>query len=146
VVEKGSEGSLVSARPLGLTQPLCEKLLKPVRVVDGAPVLAANPAWAGAIDTVLVKKGVKVSELRRAGRSLGSLRSGHSHNRHRQVSRIARATPGIAAPTSAMRRHIMGVYEGHDSHSTTSCFSSIDPRGCTRPRTAPSLRLRKGFG
>jgi hypothetical protein len=36
-----------------------------VRIVDGALELAADPAWAGAINTVLVKKGVRVEELRR---------------------------------------------------------------------------------
>ncbi len=34
-----------------------------VRVVDGALLLDADPAWAGAINTVLVTKGVRVSEL-----------------------------------------------------------------------------------
>ncbi len=34
-----------------------------VRVVDGALLLDADPAWAGAINTVLVKQGVRVSEL-----------------------------------------------------------------------------------
>jgi hypothetical protein len=34
-----------------------------VRVVDGALLLDADPTWAGAINTVLVKKGVRVSEL-----------------------------------------------------------------------------------
>jgi hypothetical protein len=34
-----------------------------VRVVDGALLLDADPAWAGAINTVLVKQGVRVSDL-----------------------------------------------------------------------------------
>jgi hypothetical protein len=34
--------------------------------VDGALMLDADPAWAGAINTVLVKSGVRVSELRRS--------------------------------------------------------------------------------
>ena len=34
-----------------------------VRVADGALLLDADPAWAGAINTVLVTKGVRVSEL-----------------------------------------------------------------------------------
>jgi hypothetical protein len=37
-----------------------------VHVVDGALLLDADPAWAGAINTVLVAKGVRVSELCRA--------------------------------------------------------------------------------
>ena len=36
-----------------------------VRAVVDALLLAADPAWAGAINTVLVKKGVRVSELPR---------------------------------------------------------------------------------
>ena len=36
-----------------------------VRIVDDALLLTADPAWAGAINTVLVKKGVRVDELRR---------------------------------------------------------------------------------
>ena len=32
---------------------------------DGALLLAADPAWAAAINTVLVMKGLKTSELRR---------------------------------------------------------------------------------
>ena len=34
-----------------------------VRLVDGALLLGADPAWAAAINTVLVTKGVRVSEL-----------------------------------------------------------------------------------
>jgi len=33
-----------------------------VRVVDGALLLDADSAWTGAINTVLVTKGVRVSE------------------------------------------------------------------------------------
>jgi hypothetical protein len=33
--------------------------------MDHALLLDADPAWAGAINTVLVNKGVKVSELRK---------------------------------------------------------------------------------
>ncbi len=34
-----------------------------VQVVDGALLLDADPTWAGAINTVLVTKGVRVSQL-----------------------------------------------------------------------------------
>ena len=34
-----------------------------VRLVDGVLLLDADPAWAAAINTVLVTKGVRVSEL-----------------------------------------------------------------------------------
>jgi hypothetical protein len=33
------------------------------RIVDGALLLDADSAWAGAIETVLVMKGVRVSKL-----------------------------------------------------------------------------------
>jgi hypothetical protein len=59
VAERRDEGLLVGARPIGLVDR--------VRVVDGALLLDADPAWAGAISTVLVKKGVRVNELRRTG-------------------------------------------------------------------------------
>jgi hypothetical protein len=36
-----------------------------VRVEDGALLLKAYPKWAGAINTVLIKKGVRVNELRK---------------------------------------------------------------------------------
>ncbi len=63
-----------------------------VRVVDGALLLDAGTAWAGAINTVLVTKGVRVSELRRVrdvnltpgkirGRSNGYCRRYHRDRR-----------------------------------------------------------------
>ena len=60
-----SEVLMVGARPLNLAEMVCRRLVEGVRVVDGALLLDADPAWAGAINTVLVKKGVRVSELRR---------------------------------------------------------------------------------
>jgi hypothetical protein len=36
-----------------------------VRVVDGALLLKADLVWAGAINTVLVTKGVRVNDLRK---------------------------------------------------------------------------------
>ncbi len=65
VVEKESEGLLVRAEPLEQAERICRSIVE-VRAADGTLLLAADPAWAGAINTVLVKKGVKVSELRRA--------------------------------------------------------------------------------
>jgi hypothetical protein len=52
---------------LGLAQSVCEGLVDEVRIVDGALLLTADPAWAWAINIMLVTKGVMVSELRRAG-------------------------------------------------------------------------------
>jgi hypothetical protein len=36
-----------------------------LRVEDGALLLKVDPEWAGAINTVLVTKGVRVNELRK---------------------------------------------------------------------------------
>jgi hypothetical protein len=66
VADKRSEGLVVAARPLRLAELVCRRLVDGVRVVDGGLLLDADPAWAGAINTVLVKKGVRVSELRHA--------------------------------------------------------------------------------
>ncbi len=62
VDEKRSEGLLVKARPLEQAERICSSMVE-VRVVDGALLLDAAPTWAGAINTVLVMKGVRVSEL-----------------------------------------------------------------------------------
>jgi hypothetical protein len=64
MLEKGSEeGLLVKAEPLGLAEKLSRRIVD-VRVVNGALLLDADPAWAWAINTVLVMKGVRVTELR----------------------------------------------------------------------------------
>jgi hypothetical protein len=66
VVEKkqqGSEGLLVRAEPLEQAQRICKNLVKGVRVANGALLLSADPAWAQAINAVLVDRGVRVSEL-----------------------------------------------------------------------------------
>ena len=68
MTESGSEeGLLVRAEPLTLAQSVCEELVDEVRIMDGALLLAADPAWAWAINIMLVTKGVMVSELRRTG-------------------------------------------------------------------------------
>ena len=65
----GSEGLLlVRAEPLRLAEQISHKMVDVVRVVDGALLLDADPSWAGALNTVLVKKGARVSELRRVSR------------------------------------------------------------------------------
>ena len=63
---KSGEGLLVRAEPLGLAEEISNRMVEVVRVGDGALLLDADPAWAGAINTVLVKKGVRVSELARS--------------------------------------------------------------------------------
>ncbi len=62
--ENKGEVLLVRAEPLGLAEEVSQKMVK-TRVVDGALLLDADPAWAWAINTVLVKKGLRVNELRR---------------------------------------------------------------------------------
>jgi hypothetical protein len=64
--ESGEEALLVRAEPLELAAEVCHRMVDVVRVMDDALLLDADPAWAGAINTVLVKKGVRVSELRSA--------------------------------------------------------------------------------
>jgi hypothetical protein len=63
--ESRSEGLLVRAEPLGLAEELSRRMVDVVRIVDDALLLDADPTWAGAINTVLVMKGVRVSELRK---------------------------------------------------------------------------------
>jgi hypothetical protein len=53
----------VRAQPLGAAEQISRRIVD-VQVRDGALLLDADPAWAGAINTVLTKKGVRVSELR----------------------------------------------------------------------------------
>jgi hypothetical protein len=67
MLENGSaeEGLLVRAEPMGLAEEIV-RMVVDVRVVDGALLLDADPTWAGAINTVLVNKGVRVSELARS--------------------------------------------------------------------------------
>jgi hypothetical protein len=62
---KRNEGLLVKAHPLEQAERISRSMVW-VRVVDGALLLEADPAWAGAIKTVLVTKGVRVIELCRA--------------------------------------------------------------------------------
>jgi hypothetical protein len=60
--ENRSEGLLVRAEPLEQAERISRSMVD-VRVVDDALLLDADPGWAGAINTVLVTKGVRVSEL-----------------------------------------------------------------------------------
>jgi hypothetical protein len=59
------EGLLVRAEPLQWAQEISQRMVDVVSIVDGALLLEADPAWAGEINAVLVKKGVRVSELRK---------------------------------------------------------------------------------
>jgi hypothetical protein len=62
MTETRSEGLLVKAQPREQAERICRSMVE-VRLVDGALLLDADPAWAETINTVLVKKGVEVSEL-----------------------------------------------------------------------------------
>ncbi len=64
MAEKRHEGLMVRAHPLEQAERISRSMVE-VRLVDGALLLDADPAWAGAINAVLVTKGVRVSELRR---------------------------------------------------------------------------------
>lgn len=56
---------MITAEPLELAERICRRLVDEVdATTDGTLLLHANPALAWAIDTVLVKKGAMVSELR----------------------------------------------------------------------------------
>jgi hypothetical protein len=61
----GSEEGLllVRAEPLELAEEVSRRMVDVVRVVDGALLLDVDLAWAGAINTMLVEKGVRISEL-----------------------------------------------------------------------------------
>jgi hypothetical protein len=71
VSESRSEGLLLRAEPMRLAEELCRRMVE-VRVVDDTLLLDADPAWATAIKKVLVKKDVRVSELRRVEGSLAT--------------------------------------------------------------------------
>jgi hypothetical protein len=78
---------LLRAEPLGLAVEIARNIVNVVQVVDCTLLLHADPAWAGALNTVLVKKGVRVSELRpvrqprQTGRQLAATRLGSDEER-----------------------------------------------------------------
>ncbi len=62
MAEKRNEGLLVRTHPLEQAERISRSMVG-VQLVDGTLLLDADPTWAGAINTVLVKRGVRVSEL-----------------------------------------------------------------------------------
>ncbi len=62
MADRRNEGLLVKAKPLDQAERISRSIAE-VRVVDGELPLDADPAWAGAINTVLVKKGVEVKGM-----------------------------------------------------------------------------------
>jgi hypothetical protein len=65
--ENTNEGLLVRVEPLQRAKEVCEMMVGGVQVIEGALQLDVGPAYAGAIETVLVEKGMRVSELRPSG-------------------------------------------------------------------------------
>jgi len=59
------EGLLARAEPMGLAKEISQRMVDVVRDEDGALLLKVDPKWAGAINTVLVTKGVRVNEIRK---------------------------------------------------------------------------------
>ena len=65
MVENRNEGLLVRAEPLQWAQEISQRMVDVVRLEDGALLLEVDPKWAGAINAVLVRKGVRVKEIRK---------------------------------------------------------------------------------
>ena len=63
--KRREEGLLVWAEPLEWAEEISHRMVDVVRVENGALLLEVDPKWAGAINTVLVSKGVRVNELRK---------------------------------------------------------------------------------
>jgi hypothetical protein len=59
------EGLLVRAEPLPWAEEISHRMADVVRTEDGVLLMEVDPKWAGAINTVLVSKGVRVNELRK---------------------------------------------------------------------------------
>ena len=63
VIDRRAEGLLMRAQPSREAEQISRRMVD-VQVVNGTLLLGADPSWAGAINTVLIKKGVRVNELR----------------------------------------------------------------------------------
>jgi hypothetical protein len=61
---------LVRAEPLQWAKEISQRMVDVVRVEDDALLLGVDPEWAGAIETVLVSKGVRVDELRKVTKAV----------------------------------------------------------------------------
>ncbi len=96
VIEKGSESLLLKAQPLEQAERICNSMVE-VCVVDGdALLLAADPVWAEAINTVLVEKGVKVASCVRVPRSGVRGRDHHTGRQWRDASNLPGGRSGRA--------------------------------------------------
>jgi hypothetical protein len=65
MIEKRNEGLLVRAEPLEWAEEITHRMVNVVRLEDDALLLEVDPELAGAINTVLVTKGVRVNEIRK---------------------------------------------------------------------------------
>jgi hypothetical protein len=65
VVENRNEGLLIRAEPLRWAQEVCQRMVDVVRIANGALLLEVDPRLAGALNAVLVEKGVRVKEIRK---------------------------------------------------------------------------------
>jgi hypothetical protein len=65
VLENTKELLLVRAEPLQWAKQISHTMVDVVRIVDGALLMEVDPQWAGAINSVLLSKGVWVDELRK---------------------------------------------------------------------------------
>jgi hypothetical protein len=65
IQNRREEGLLVRAEPIEWAEEISQRMVDVVRVEDGTLLLDADPKLAGAINTVLVIKGVRVNELRK---------------------------------------------------------------------------------
>jgi hypothetical protein len=66
MIRNWSEGLLVLAEPLEWAEEVSRRMVKVVRTMDGTLHLDADPAWAWAINKVVVSKGLRVNELARS--------------------------------------------------------------------------------
>jgi hypothetical protein len=66
MLENGTqEGLLIRVEPLELAEEVSHSMVEVERLEDGTLLLDVDPSWAGAINAVLVSKGVRVNELRK---------------------------------------------------------------------------------
>jgi hypothetical protein len=73
--ENRTEGLLVRAEPLERAEEVSHSMVEVERPEDGALLLDVDPAWAGAINAVLVSKGVRVYELMASSSRYGDVPS-----------------------------------------------------------------------
>jgi hypothetical protein len=59
----GAQGLLVRAEPLEWAEEISQRMVRVERTLDGGLLLDVDPAWAEAIETVLLSKGVSLGEL-----------------------------------------------------------------------------------